>query len=79
MPENNKHKSNMKAAIVTLEIALGSLENNEPINRKEGKIEQADSEASGAAEIRAALKALRSIESGECELAAPEFIVGRRT
>lgn len=50
----------MKAAIITLETALHTLETNEPINRKEGNIEQADIEAANAAEIRQALATLNA-------------------
>ena len=45
----------MNAAIAQLEISLEALENNEPINRKEGNEEQADLEAKNAEEIRQAL------------------------
>ena len=51
----------MKSAITTLEIALETMENNEPINRKEGNEEQADLEAKNAAEIRQALHILRAV------------------
>lgn len=53
----------MKAAITTLEIALATLENNEPINRREGRASQADLEARNAAEIRQALVVLRACDS----------------
>lgn len=49
----------MNAAITTLEIALNTMETNEPINHKEGNFEQADLEAKSAAEIRQALTVLR--------------------
>ncbi len=48
----------MNAAIVTLQIALDVLENNEPINRAEGNIDQANLEAKNAVEIRNALETL---------------------
>ena len=48
----------MNAAIVTLQIALDVLENNEPINRREGNIEQADLELNNAKEIRSVLSSL---------------------
>ncbi len=54
----------MKAAITTLEIALETLETNEPINRNEGKPEQADLEAQNASEIRQALAVLRAASAG---------------
>lgn len=50
----------MDYAIAELERALGVLENNEPINRAEGNLEQADLEADGARDIRAALGVLRA-------------------
>lgn len=49
----------MTAAIATLEVALQTLETNEPINRAEGNIAQADLEAKNAVEIRQALDLLR--------------------
>ena len=49
----------MNATITELGIALNILENNEPINRAEGNIEQADLEAASAVEIRDALSVLR--------------------
>ena len=50
----------MQAAIVQLEISLKVLETNEPINREEGNIEQADQEAANAKEIREALVVLNN-------------------
>jgi hypothetical protein len=50
----------MNAAITQLEVTLDVLETNEPINRAEGNIAQADLEATNAAEIRDALGVLRS-------------------
>jgi hypothetical protein len=50
----------MNAAIATLEITLATMENNEPINRAAGNIDQADLEARNADEIRAALELLRA-------------------
>lgn len=50
----------MNAAISELEISLETLETNEPINRKEGKIAQADLEAVNAAEIRQGLRLLKA-------------------
>ena len=55
------------AAIVVLEQHLEMIENNEPINRKEGNIEQADLEAANAVEIRMALSVLKY-------WAVPEFV-----
>lgn len=49
----------MQAAITTLEIALEVLETNEPINRQEGNLEQAELELVSAQEIREALEVLR--------------------
>lgn len=61
---NERNTKNMKAAITELEIALQTMETNEPINRNEGKIEQADLEAKNAAEIRQALAVLRAADAG---------------
>jgi hypothetical protein len=52
----------VQAGIVVLEIALNTLVTNEPINRAEGNVEQADLEVKNAAEIRAALSILRASE-----------------
>ena len=49
----------MQAAIVQLEIYLETLENNEPINRSEGNIGQADQESANAKEVRQALAVLK--------------------
>lgn len=54
----------MTAAIANLEIDLATMENNEPINRREGKEDQADLEAKNAAEIRQALAILRAADAG---------------
>jgi hypothetical protein len=51
----------MLNAIYCLERALDVLRNNEPINRREGKIEQADLELEVAAEYEEAINALYSI------------------
>ena len=48
----------MKAAITQLQIHLDVLTTNEPINRAEGNTEQADLEATNAAEIRQAIAVL---------------------
>lgn len=48
----------MNAAIAQLQINLYNLENNEPINRLEGNIEQADLEVKNASEIREAISIL---------------------
>lgn len=50
----------MEEAINELEICLSILENNEPINRREGNIEQADLEAKNIASFRRAIEHLRS-------------------
>lgn len=50
----------MNAAIATLQIALDVLENNEPINRREGNIDQANLQLKNAAEIRTALEILEN-------------------
>ncbi len=49
----------MNTAISYLEIYLTTLVTNEPINRAAGKTEQAELEASSAAEIRAAIQRLK--------------------
>jgi hypothetical protein len=54
----------MKAAIAQLEVSLEVLENNEPIYRSEGSIEQADSNATDASQIRQALMVLRAADAG---------------
>ena len=54
----------MKAAISQLEIKLSTLEDNEPINRAEGDVEQANREASEAAEIRQAIAILKAVDAG---------------
>lgn len=46
-------------AVATLEVALDVLKTNEPINRAEGNMEQANLEARNAADIERALKLLR--------------------
>lgn len=51
----------MQAAIIILENSLHTVETNEPINRQEGKTEQADFQAEAAVEIRQALHVLRGI------------------
>lgn len=48
----------MKAAIAQLEIYRDTLRHNEPINRAEGAVEQADAEAQNLLEVEAALLAL---------------------
>lgn len=62
--EQQQRKTEMKAAITELEIALQTMETNEPINRNEGKTEQADLEAKNAADIRQALAVLRAADAG---------------
>ena len=54
----------MKAAITELEIALETMETNEPINRAEGNTEQADLEAANAADYRQALAVLKAASNG---------------
>ena len=70
----------MKAAIIELEIALDVLTTNEPINRAEGKIEQADSEASKAAEISKAIACLKRIsEASEKNHQCPLTVTSQLT
>lgn len=54
----------MKASIAALENALEIAETNEPINRREGNIEQADLEAVNAADYRQAIAILKVCENG---------------
>jgi hypothetical protein len=54
----------MKAAITELTIALETAKTNEPINRAEGNIEQADLEATNAADFRQALAMLTAASNG---------------
>lgn len=54
----------MQAAITQLQETLRILEENEPINRKEGKIEQAELEAFNAAQIRWAIEVLKAASLG---------------
>lgn len=53
----------MKHAIATLELALETVLTNEPINRREGRIAQADQEAEAAAELKLVLATLRASEA----------------
>lgn len=46
------------AAVSVLEVMLEVLENNEPINRREGNLPQANLERSSAVDIRAVLDRL---------------------
>lgn len=50
---------NMQAAIDELEIFLHTLETNEPINRAQGNIAQADAELQSADQVRRALALLK--------------------
>lgn len=52
----------MNAAIAQLEIALETMVTNEPINRMNGREDQADLEAKNAADYRRALAVLRAAE-----------------
>lgn len=54
----------MHAAITELTIVLATLENNEPINRASGNVDQADLEARSAADIRQALAVLKAATNG---------------
>lgn len=53
----------MNAAIAILEIALETAQTNEPINRAEGEIEQADLEARNAVDFIEALQVLLGYKS----------------
>jgi len=50
----------MHAAITYLETSLSVLETNEPINRAEGNVEQADLEAISAFQIREGIEILKA-------------------
>ena len=54
----------MSAAITQLEVTLRTLEENEPINRQQGNVDQAELEARNASEIRWALAVLKAVNSG---------------
>ena len=60
-PNNKRTQNIMKLVIATLEHALETMLTNEPINRREGNIEQANLEAQSAAEIREALHILKAV------------------
>jgi hypothetical protein len=64
MPPQIDRQTTMKAAIAQLEISLAVMITNEPINRAEGKTEQADLEAVNASEIRQALAVLKAADAG---------------
>lgn len=49
----------MHAAITYLETSLNVLETNEPINRSEGNVEQADCEAVAIFQIKEGIKVLK--------------------
>ena len=71
-PTTSSHTQRpMNHAITTLEIALRTAENNEPINRREGKVEQADLENQVVIDIRRALAILRRHEPSEVRSVAP--------
>lgn len=50
----------MQAAIIVLQSALDTMETNEPINRAEGNVEQADLEAGNIVIYQQALAILRA-------------------
>ena len=53
-------ENKMNAAITYLETSLNVLETNEPINRSEGNIEQADLEAISISQIKEGIEVLKS-------------------
>lgn len=53
----------MKSAIAILENSLEALAANEPINRAEGNLGQADLEAANASEVRQAIAVLQSADA----------------
>ena len=53
-------ENKMNAAITYLETSLNVLETNEPINRAEGNIEQADMEAVSIFQIKKGIEVLKS-------------------
>ncbi|MDR1708599.1 MAG: hypothetical protein LBS70_02645, partial [Candidatus Accumulibacter sp.] len=58
-------------AIASLKTALNAVETNEPINRAEGNIAQADLEAEVAGSIREAVAILNDVEEKEQAMNAP--------
>lgn len=62
---NHNERKSMKYAIGQLEESLATLVANEPINRADGKAEQADLELATADSIRAALAVLRGVRRPE--------------
>ena len=58
-------ETQMKAAITELEIALETMETNEPINRANGNADQADLESENAADYRQALAVLKAASNGQ--------------
>jgi hypothetical protein len=66
----------METAINELKIKLEMFEHNEPIQRVEGRTEDADRSAKGAAEVREALKFLERKQS--CTTIPNTFRFGRR-
>ena len=58
--ELGARENKMNAAITYLETSLNVLETNEPINRAEGNIEQADLEAISILQIKEGIEALKS-------------------
>lgn len=59
MSEQLKPTPDYSAAIDQLEISLEFIETNEPINRHEGNVEQADLERDNAISFRAAIAKLK--------------------
>ena len=53
-------ENKMNAAVTYLETSLNVLETNEPINRAEGNIEQADLEAVSILQIKEGIEVLRA-------------------
>ena len=53
-------ENKMNAAITYLKASLNVLETNEPINRAEGNIEQADLEAISISQIKEGIEVLKS-------------------
>ena len=58
--ELGARENKMNAAITYLETSLNVLETNEPINRAEGNIEQADLEAISISQIKEGIEVLKS-------------------
>jgi hypothetical protein len=69
----------MKSAISILQIAQESLLNNEPINRANGKLEQADLERQSIEDIDKALTVLHFIEDASTDRRSKDSVATENT